>query len=226
MPFVLRGTSAHDARLEASAASKRTPWASATRPHRRRQHATTANATLVSSTLLMAAAFGAGLPRTAAYHTRHLDSLISGTPDVEACNSDHGSMTYPDAFTLYPSFPTEGGGCYGGHYATGPWLVGGADLAPPMYYSGKSASCPWSVPKRVALLHVGKAAGSTVNATLFAAPVNYTQCAIAHRIGGLAACCSLPIPRHALLALSWTLVCSVLEQSPHVLVGAARPIKV
>lgn len=47
--------------------------------------------------------------------------------------------------------------------------------APRMRYDGSEASCLWRSPKRVALMHVGKAAGSTVVETLKAAPVNFTQ---------------------------------------------------
>lgn len=75
-------------------------------------------------------------------------------------------------------YRTKGGGCLGGYMET---LTSGRDFAnkrkwvesaPPMLFS--SSTCHWPSPKKVALIHVPKAAGTSLITSLSGSPVNMT----------------------------------------------------
>lgn len=91
--------------------------------------------------------------------------LVRDTPRVP-----QSPFLWPGAVThtLEPPLATEGGGLQGGTSHHGQ----DREPAPPMHFP---PGCHWREPKRLAFVHVGKAAGSSMERMLMRAPVNFTH---------------------------------------------------
>lgn len=92
----------------------------------------------------------------------------SGPLDVEFPESRQ-----PPIGNLTQCWHTPGGGCAGGFWIEGGHLVS-YGVAPAHHFPAHSG-CQWTSPKRIALIHVGKCAGESLQRMLNAAPVNFTH---------------------------------------------------
>lgn len=95
----------------------------------------------------------------------------SGPPDIL---HSYGPQIYTEPLSAHPQcWNTPGGGCAGGYEVDG--AVNTPYGIAPAHHFPATAGCRWTSPKRIALIHVGKCAGESLQRMLNNAPVNFTH---------------------------------------------------